>query len=794
MTAALNDPSMYLLDKAFLKQLDEYPVRVIYCRLIALTFDERAKGILEGQVVSGSINVTGESAMRRTCQIQLTCEYDKINFTEIDWTLQTKFKCYIGLQNFINDKYPDIIWFPQGTFVITNFAHTLNDKTYTINITGKDKMCLLDGTVGGKVFAAHDFGTTYIYEGGMYKGEEKEDIRTIVKGIAHDYAGEPYSNIIIEDVDDVAVELLDNNSKNVNVYVFNIYTLNTTSTAEYGELLDGNNMFDLSSETTQMMLIDDEKYAYAKTIPFTQCQKLEEKLVWMKYHESLTGNFIHNHIGYHFEVGAEYGETIGYRPTDLTYAGDLTLSVGDPVTKALDMIVKMLGEFEYFYDVYGRFRFRRKLIYSNIAFTNEVVTNTGEARKERYYASAADVSKYSYQFTSANLISSFQNTPKLDNIKNDFSIWGEQTTSYSTRKIHMRYAIDDKPLKYFRLVKPTTAGIIEDLKWYCTQEYFDRIAADPHDPCAIPITEQVVQTPYDWRDLIYFMAYDRQQKDSHVKESTITKLANNNAGSALWSIGRKEVERWEAIDTTGYKDYYADVLAFWPLVHNVDILPPNPSDKKYQNAYSAYENAQAEYNNWMNNGKWNPNAFTYGQVNGKEYVKLVNPQNLLFWFDFMEDNPDMQKFKCSVIGHRQQMLTDDKVRAISYHSVPNVIFEDIKDTDTEDLIQNYTTTDDTINYVVLRIPDWAKNLLRTSTRGKSCVDTLEGLLYQHTFYQETINLQCVPVYYLEPNTKIIVKDEKTKIYGEYLIKSFNYSFTHDGLMSIQATRVTDDIL
>jgi len=32
------------------------------------------------------------------------------------------------------------------------------------------------------------------------------------------------------------------------------------------------------------------------------------------------------------------------------------------------------------------------------------------------------------------------------------------------------------------------------------------------------------------------------------------------------------------------------------------------------------------------------------------------------------------------------MLTDDKVRAISYHSVPNVIFEDIKDTDTEDLI------------------------------------------------------------------------------------------------------------
>ena len=38
--------------------------------------------------------------------------------------------------------YPDIIWFPQGTFLITDFKLTLNTNgTDNIYITGKDKMC-----------------------------------------------------------------------------------------------------------------------------------------------------------------------------------------------------------------------------------------------------------------------------------------------------------------------------------------------------------------------------------------------------------------------------------------------------------------------------------------------------------------------------------------------------------------------------------------------------------------------------------------------------------------------------
>jgi hypothetical protein len=56
----------------------------------------------------------------------------------------------------------------------------------------------------------------------------------------------------------------------------------------------------------------------------------------------------------------EYGDTAGYRTTELTYAGDLIANVGESITSVLDKIKNMLVEFEYFYDVDGRFIFQKK--------------------------------------------------------------------------------------------------------------------------------------------------------------------------------------------------------------------------------------------------------------------------------------------------------------------------------------------------------------------------------------------------------------------------------------------------
>jgi hypothetical protein len=60
---------------------------------------------------------------------------------------------------------------------------------------------------------------------------------------------------------------------------------------------------------------------------------------------------------------------LGYRITDLTYTGDLISSIGESLTSILDKIKTMFGNFEYFYDVDGRFIFQEKKNYINTAWS-----------------------------------------------------------------------------------------------------------------------------------------------------------------------------------------------------------------------------------------------------------------------------------------------------------------------------------------------------------------------------------------------------------------------------------------
>jgi hypothetical protein len=52
-----------------------------------------------------------------------------------------------------------------------------------------------------------------------------------------------------------------------------------------------------------------------------------------------------------------YGTAMGYRLTELVYPQDLIANVGETITSVIDKIKSMLGDFEYFYDLDGRFVF-----------------------------------------------------------------------------------------------------------------------------------------------------------------------------------------------------------------------------------------------------------------------------------------------------------------------------------------------------------------------------------------------------------------------------------------------------
>lgn len=56
---------------------------------------------------------------------------------------------------------------------------------------------------------------------------------------------------------------------------------------------------------------------------------------------------------------------------------------------------------------------------------------------------------------------------------------------------------------------------------------------------------------------------------------------------------------------------------------------------------------------------------------------------------------------------------------------------------------------------------------------------------------DSITLTSLPIYYLEPNTRIFVQYDDNQIYGDYIISRLSIPLTYNGTMSITATKVAN---
>ena len=425
-----------LLDKDFLKELDQIPLKEIYAEIIALNANGEVLESIEGHVTQGTVNIDGASSVRRTCS--LTIVADELNIHEYYWGLHTKFKLALGVKNNINTKYPDIIWFKQGVFTISSFTTSQTTNNYTISIQGKDKMCLLNGELGGMVTSlTHDFGTELVTDIMGYTTKNKLTLKQIITAAVHQFGGEPLYNIIVNDLDEKGLELLEYRGKDP-IYVR--YREDITEPDDF--VFAGATYYKINEDgtTTKVILGEAEDIIYN---PLFELERDALKEYSKFYGESETTGVPNTSIIYSI-ARIEEGMTAGYRLTDLVYSGELILNIGETITSLLDKIVSMLGEYEYFYDIDGRFIFQKKKTYL-VNPWNNIQSNV----EEMYVNSAAYTSAISYSFEDGTLISSYSNNPNYNNIKNDFSVWGvRKSVNEKEIPIHMRYAIDKKPWLY----------------------------------------------------------------------------------------------------------------------------------------------------------------------------------------------------------------------------------------------------------------------------------------------------------------------------------------------------------
>lgn len=673
-----------MYDKNFLKRLDLNRTKETYIKIISLTNEDLPVEEITGQATGGSINIDGTSSVRRSCSLSMTATKEDNIITDKYWAYNHKFKLQIGLKNTIDHTQPDIIWLDQGVYIISNFSISESTSSLTISIQGKDKMCRLDGTISGSLPAQHDFGKEEIENADGTISFNLLPLYTIIREAVHEYAQEPMRNIIINDLDDYGYELMEYRGEKP------MFLFVQSGDGDYPNVLNITLNGDTEvkiNETTFCKLNEFEDKGYK----FYSLNTLDRN-----YNNDATQVILNpdNNTGIGYVVKVQSGETAGYHQITLTYANDLILNAGEPITIMLNKITEMLGNFEYFYDTKGRFIFQKKNNYIQELFSpvnGEIVEPI------------AAITPYSYKFDDKELITQISDTPNVENTKNDFAIWGQRNgADGSIIAIHARYAVDKKPTSY-----TTIAG----------KKYQD--------------------SEWDWRELIYQMASDYQKNREN--SSFLTELEKANP---QFIGGRSK-----------YEQYYTDILSFWRQLYN-----PTPSEEEKKNYFdvNGYDKKGA-------GAYWNKDVY-------------LNPSNLYFWFDFLDTEGELGKYSANKIGSRSKVINEPAIKSIYYKETPEVQFI-ILPTEAKELTKNNA-------YTKIQIQDNMTGLFYRSTQGNAAVSKANELISEYTATAEGVNLTCIPIYYLEPNTRIYVDG-----IGDCTLDRISYNLSYNGTMSISGNKI-----
>lgn len=433
------------MDNILLEKLVNEKIQTTYAKIITYSFDEKPLSSIEGRVSGGSIQANGASAVRRTLSLSMIAKPEIANIENLDneIAINKKVKVYIGrlVEN-------EIMWFNCGFYVISSASVNQSTSGWTISISGKDKMALLDGTAGGTLPTAVTFHEIFEDLGdGNYKIDYPTIYQIIQEAVNH-YGEIPLHDIIINDLEKVAKVLI--------------------------KYIGGKPIYFAENYAS---------FAYAEDAVHTQ-----------KY---------------------TYGQDVGYEFTAFTYPGELVLAAGATVVNLLEKICQILGNYEYFFDLDGRFIFQEKKNYLNTV--SPIVYLVPQDYIQSYSTEAT------YEIKDSDTLVSLTRSPRYEDIKNDFVVWGKNASGVD---IHYRLVIDEKPV--LNKCKKYMWSVVNDMG-----------------------------------DVINYLYTDTNTKPAEAKE-----LVASPCEEWREEIYRNALERQAQVQPT--EPYDAEMLAFWRLLYNPD--------------------------------------------------------------------------------------------------------------------------------------------------------------------------------------------------------------------------------
>ena len=138
----------------------------------------------------------------------------------------------------------------------------------------------------------------------------------------------------------------------------------------------------------------------------------------------------------------------------------------------------------------------------------------------------------------------------------------------------------------------------------------------------------------------------------------------------------------------------------------------------------------------------------------------------------------IDKYSVSQIGRRVKIEQESAsgVTAIFYKETPDVEFI-IMPTESIDIDHN-----DQVHTPIF-IQDNMKQLFTISSRGKASNERIDELIWKHVCLAGGANITCVPLYFLDVNTRIKYKDE------DYIVSKISLPVTYNGMMQLTLSKI-----
>lgn len=361
----------YLQDTIFLKKIYGQKKKDVFIKIILLSFNELPQGEIQGLAIDGSINCDGSSINRRSGSFTFLAKKEITNIEDPNNLISMNKK--IRLYKGYKNDLADYQKYGEIIWIPLGLFVVVDASIDTTTTGSKISLSVKDKMclLDGSISGTFPATVTLDHEEG--DPSNKLLVFDILYTLLVSFGNEDPSNILISDVAEKA------NS--------------------YGEFLGEDTIYVYKKNETNY------QYEYSHVAPEI-------------YLYSFTKN-----------------SKVGYLSQSFTCPSglDLSFKAGAALTGALSLIADYFN-YEYFYDVDGRFIWREKRNYVNKAFSN---INTLNGKNYITYFTG---SQYLYTFGDQENIISINSAPQYSNIKNDFIISGAAT---SNNMYHL--AIDSKP-------------------------------------------------------------------------------------------------------------------------------------------------------------------------------------------------------------------------------------------------------------------------------------------------------------------------------------------------------------